>query len=245
MRKKTFREKLYTFRMQVRRIFIYPKLRREGGDYDAYWRDKRGNDIEALSDWQEDRADFARSKMQHGTHTFVDVGGGAGAVLNYFKTHGVLKQGTVVDISPIALEHARTFGFEALSTDITTKEGRIAIPEADYMIFFEILEHVPKPEDVIEDLLKKSREGIFFSVPNTGFITHRLRLLFGKFPLQWWLEPGEHLRYWTYRDMHWWLESLGYAGRYTVHGYRGVPILKNMWPALFAAGLVVELRSGQ
>lgn len=245
MRKKTLREKLYTFRKQVQRIFIYPALRREGGDYDAYWRDKRGNDIEALSDWQQDRADFALSKIGKGQYSFVDVGGGAGAVLQYFKTYGVLERGAVVDVSPIALEAARSFGFDTLSLDITTEEGRSGIPKADYMIFFEILEHIPKPEDVLESVLKKTNKAVFFSVPNTGFIVHRLRLFFGKFPLQWWLEPGEHLRYWTYTDMVWWLDSLGYKGRYVVHGYKGVPILKTIFPRLFSAGLVVELRSGQ
>lgn len=242
--RKTLREKCYIFWKQLRRICIYPELRREGSDYDAYWKSKRGNDVEALSDWQQERADIVLNYIPQNTPlTIVDIGGGAGAVLNYIAKKRTVEKGIVDDISGDALAHAKAFGFIDRTTDITKQEELEGIEKADHYILFEILEHIPKPENVLEVLYAKTGRALFFSVPNTGFITHRLRLLLGKFPLQWWLEPGEHLRYWTRADMKWWLDSLGYKGKYELKTYKGVPLLNVLWPSLFAAGLVIILKT--
>lgn len=241
--RKTLREKCYIAWKQLKRIFIYPELRREGSDYDAYWKSKRGNDVEALSDWQQERSDIILNHIPQNTAlTIVDIGGGAGAVLNYIAKKRNVEKGIVDDISGEALAHAKEFGFIARTTDITKQEELNGIEKADHYILFEILEHIPKPENVLDVLYAKTERALFFSVPNTGYITHRLRLLFGKFPLQWWLEPGEHLRYWTRTDMKWWLDSLGYKGKYELKTYKGVPLLDKLWPSLFAAGLVVILK---
>jgi hypothetical protein len=85
------------------------------------------------------------------------------------------------------------------------------------------------------------RKAFIVSIPNTGFHQHRLRLLFGRFPLQWVVTPGEHLRYWTRADFHWWAKALGFMIVREVP-YEGTPVLKNVLPGLFAAAFVYVLK---
>ena len=37
---------------------------------------------------------------------------------------------------------------------------------------------------------------------------HRLRYMLGRFPLQWIVNPNEHIRFWTLKDLIWWLDYL-------------------------------------
>ena len=76
--------------------------------------------------------------------------------------------------------------------------------------------------------------------PITGVFADRLRLLFGRFPLQWVVTPGEHLRYWTRADFGWWAEQMGFRLVRAVP-YEGTPWLKDVWPSLFAAAFVYAL----
>jgi 2-polyprenyl-3-methyl-5-hydroxy-6-metoxy-1,4-benzoquinol methylase len=105
----------------------------------------------------------------------------------------------------------------------------------------EVLEHIPNPEKFIKTISKKAKKGVFFSVPNTGYISYRLRLLFGAFPMQWNIHPGEHLRFWTYRDLKWWLNELDLADRSEIYVYQGIPLLNKIYKGLFGAGFVVKI----
>ena len=53
----------------------------------------------------------------------------------------------------------------------------------NYISIFEVLEHMKSPEDFLLRLLKIKNIKVFFSIPNTGFIKHRIRFLFGRFPI--------------------------------------------------------------
>jgi len=70
---------------------------------------------------------------------------------------------------------------------------------------------------------------------------YRLRLLFGKFPAQWRVHPGEHVRFWTARDLRWWLLAQGIEN-YKIFYYEGIPLLNKIVPSLFAAGFVVYIQ---
>jgi hypothetical protein len=105
---------------------------------------------------------------------------------------------------------------------------------------FEIIEHVPDAEGLLAAVRNKATKGVFFSIPNTGFFTHRFRLLFGKFPAQWSERPNEHVRFWTLRDVTWWLNAQDIT-QFEVHTYEGVPYLKHVLPSLFAAGILVYI----
>lgn len=234
---------LYELKKLYALVFRYPvaRLSAAAPDYDHYWEEKRGAHLGALSHWQRARADFALAYLssREGA-SLVDVGCGDGSVLRYLKEKGNVSRATGVDVSDVALAKAREGGIATVRADIADPAARASIPDADYLIMFEVLEHLPDSEACLSEMLHKSRRGVFFSFPNTGFYAHRLRLLFGKFPLQWKTHPGEHLRFWTYADLQWWLAAQGYREA-RIRTYEGVPVLNRLWPSLFAAGLFVYL----
>jgi len=223
------------------RLFYYPTTRygeRNTVDYNAYWHVRRGKGVAVLSRWQKQRADYVLSIIENGV-TVLDLGCGDGAVLTYMREKKGVK-GVGVDVSPEILSQAHAQGIETILLDITKPETLQTLPEVDYIIGLEIIEHMPNAEEVLWYLLEKARKGVIFSVPNTGYYAHRLRLLFGSVPLQWAAHPGEHLRFWTVRDMKFWITSLGVRLE-RLHLYEGLPVLNKIWPSLFAQGMVVAI----
>ena len=105
-----------------------------------------------------------------------------------------------------------------------------------------MLEHIPKPEDVMGKVKDKFKKMLIVSIPNTGHYIHRLRLLFGHFPVQWVWHPGEHLRFWTMKDFKKWADELGFK----VVGIRihtGFPFLLKFIPSLFTDSMVFLLKN--
>lgn len=175
------------------------------------------------------------------TLTILDIGCGDGAVLQYLKTKRPNMHGIGIDFSEPVLERVRAAGFEAHALDVSNTT-ELVLPSADYAILFEVIEHVRDSELLIQKALASVTKGVFISIPNSGFFTNRLRLLMGKFPMQWVVHPNEHLRFWTVRDTRWWIGALGWSSHSVVRTYQGVPILKNIAPSWFAAGIVVYIK---
>jgi 2-polyprenyl-3-methyl-5-hydroxy-6-metoxy-1,4-benzoquinol methylase len=235
------KESLYILKTWKYLMFDYPTINLGPIDYDSYWKEKRGDAMGELSDWQIERAKFTNFQISPRKNlTIVDVGCGDGSILNFLNKQLSFSKMYGVDVSKFALTRAKEFGIYTIETDITKKEMLSSIPRADYILMFEILEHVSHSEEFLLEMYKNSNEGVFFSFPNTGFFVHRFRLFFGKFPLQWKLFPGEHLRFWTKADLLWWLNSLGFKN-YKVHYYKGIPFLNKIWPSMCAAGFIVYL----
>jgi hypothetical protein len=88
---------------------------------------------------------------------------------------------------------------------------------------------------------KKAKESMIFSFPNTGYYAHRLRLLFGRFPMQWVTHPGEHLRFWTVKDVEWWLKSMNY-NLIDMKLYKGLKLFNKIMPKLFSQGIVINVK---
>lgn len=222
-------------------LFSYPveKLSSEEVNYDTYW-DARANSGTKLNKFQKERVEYVQEVIGNGEVSLVDIGCGNGKILHALKKRCIVTNATGIDISEKELEEAKTLGIETLNLDIQDKKDRSHIPEADHLLLFEMLEHIPDSEDLLLISYKKVRKGVFFSFPNTGYFKHRLRLLLGRFPLQWKVHPGEHVRFWTMRDVRWWMRALGFEN-YKLHGYRGVPVLNKVWPSLFAAGIFIYL----
>lgn len=233
---------LYDLKLVIRQMFFYPPMQLQDVDYDKYWKEKRGENIGALSDWQTIRADFIVETLKNIEPVlFLDIGCGDGSILNYIKNKGIASKVVGMDTSRFSLDRAEKFGIETVLYDINDKNTLSKIPNTDYSILFEILEHIPESESFLKIVYEKSAKGVFFSFPNTGFYVHRFRLFFGRFPMQWKLSPGEHLRYWTKTDLLWWLDALGYRN-FKVKYYKGIPGLNTLWPSMFAAGFVVFLK---
>jgi 2-polyprenyl-3-methyl-5-hydroxy-6-metoxy-1,4-benzoquinol methylase len=243
---KWIKQVLYACKVWYRDIFTYPRNVLDittSLDYDKYWEYKRGSEIGVLSDWQKERADFVAFLLKEtSVKSLGDVGCGEGSILKYLQEKLSIQETIGYDSSILALEKAQAIGVTTIvQKDVQSPEDLTDIQEVDYYIAFEILEHISESERVLDVLYKKSNHGVFFSFPNSGFFTYRLRLLFGKFPKQWTLFPNEHIRFWTDADVRYWLRALGYTN-YVIFHYQGVPGLNRLLPALFAAGIVVFLK---
>ncbi len=232
---------LYTIKEDLKKLRVYPDVSLRDNfvvDYAKYWQ-KRGRSNQAiLTEWQKNRADHISEMVVEGD-VIVDVGCGDASLLKYL-TDKTKSRGIGVDMSEPILENAKKIGIETLTIDITKIDNLGQLPEADYIMGLEILEHMPNPEEFIMAVRKKVRKGMIFSFPNTGYYAHRVRLLFGSFPLQWILHPSEHLRYWTVRDARFWVASLGFKMDKIIL-YQGVPLLNKIIPSLFGKGIIIKI----
>lgn len=227
-----------------RSIFRYPRTRialAEDHDYDAYWKRKRADRIGELSSWQQARADIIADVLKDEQDIVVaDVGCGDGSILKYISERLPVRTSIGYDVSEFALAQAARFGVQTHRIDMQQRGWEEALLPCDYLLLLEVIEHLADAERVVEVARTRARRGVFVSVPNSGYFTYRLRLLFGSMPAQWLNFPNEHLRFWTVRDMRWWLRALGYEHA-RLYFYKGVPLLNQVWPALFAAGQVVYI----
>lgn len=237
---------LWVSKEWAKRLYIYPQSRISPGthfDYNAYWMEKRGDKyIGTIGRWQRKRAEIASSViLKREGKSVNDIGSGAGEVLLYIRNHTDIDIAKCYDFSEYALKIAKSLGLETQKFDINKNEDYQSINLADFTIMFEILEHVPGSEELLKFAYERSRKGVLFSFPNTGFFIHRFRFFFfGKFPMQWTKHPAEHLRFWTKKDLVWWLKAQGYEN-YEIYYYVGVPVLKDFWPNMFAAGFFINL----
>ncbi len=224
----------------LRRLFAYPDTAHVGvTNYDEYWENKAASGMGHLSAWRLRRAEVFARVVAQGDRV-MDIGAGDGALLKYLIDRKNV-EGYGVDISPRAVDFCRQQGLRVTLVDANTPPREYLVGLYDYVILSEIIEHLPEPEKLLNDLRPHLRKGLLVSIPNTGFIAHRLRLLFGRFPLQWVVTPGEHLRFWTRADFHWWARQMGFE-IVQEFPYEGAPGLKAICPGLFAAGIVFELR---
>jgi len=230
----------------LRRLVGYPDTAQIGAvNYDVYWDAKAQSGLGILSPWRLKRAQVFTACVSPGD-AVLDVGVGDGALLRYMVEHAQI-DAYGLDLSPKAVAFCHSIGLTQVHLGDANRPIDAVIAEAfganiqfDFAICSEIIEHLPEPEGLLDGLRRVVRRGIIVSIPNTGFHQHRLRLLLGKFPLQWVVTPGEHLRYWTRADFHWWARQLGFRIVREVP-YEGTRGLKDVWPSLFAAAFVYVL----
>lgn len=224
----------------ARRLFIYPQITiGPSADYDAYWKQKAAAGMGKLSSWRRARAATFAQVIEPGA-VVLDLACGDGAILKYVtEVRDVEAYG--IDLSSKAVDFARGQGLTVMQGDVSGPLPDGLDREYDYIILSEIIEHLPDPEALLLRLGKRTRRALIVSIPNTGWWQHRLRLALGRFPLQWVVFPGEHLRFWTLTDFRWWAGALGLE-LVEIHPYRGVPGLRKVWPGLFAQGIVYVLK---
>ena len=233
---------LFKIKGDMKRLFVYPipEWGTDGRiDYDKYWRKRRGESQHfQLSAWQRKRAELILPFLTEGD-VVVDVGGGEGAMLEYWRSHKNI-HGICVDNNLLVLDQAKKKGIETIEADLSNPESWERIPDCDFLTGFEILEHLPNPEEFILTVSGRVRKELIFSFPNTGYYIHRLRLLLGRFPLEWVVHPGEHLRFWTVKDVHSWVRALGFRLSGLII-YEGVPLLNRLCPAMFGQGINIRI----
>lgn len=234
------REVINDFKLIWKQLFETPVIGTEKTDYNAYWKNKRKDGTLGIPGvFQMHRAIWILPRLQNGDKV-AEFGCGDAATLIWLKEK-IPIQGIGIDVSEYALTHAAgrglaTFRLEPQSKDLS------ALPESDVYLLLEVLEHLPDPEATLRQILEKTRKKVILSIPNTGYFSYRLRFLFGRFPVQWKIHPGEHVRFWTLDDFLWWLKQLGYYDKCSVSTYKGIPILKSILPNSFSMGILCEIR---
>jgi len=169
----------------------------------------------------------------------LDIGCGEGSGLKWLKdAKGITGEG--VDISAKAVEMARAKGISASQADVVSPDFTIS-KAYDFIIISEVLEHITCPEELMRKVKGKFNNALIVSLPNIGHYIHRLRLLFGRFPVQWTCHPAEHLRFWTIRDFRDWVREQGYRVEST-HTHTGFLFFHRIMPNLFADSVVFVLK---
>ena len=224
----------------VKLIYSRPACRLNDFSYDKYWLDKRPDTLGKITPFQLARLKLILPRIE--AHSCIaDIGCGDGGVLFQLREAVPSSSFIAIDNSAVALDCISARGVSTLVLDLSSPDSATQVPAVDYALLFEILEHMSDPERFLLGLMKRVSRRIFISVPNTGYFAHRLRLLFGRFPLQWRLHPGEHLRFWTSSDMAWWLSELGLQECCSIRHYEGIPLLNRLWPSMFAMGMLIEI----
>lgn len=228
---------------QMPLLFSYPKNRieEEAVDYDAYWQEKRGADVGALSPFQLARANEICELIEPNS-SVLDIGCGDGAILKHLKKELNI-EAWGVDQSSLALEAAKGAKVQTIQADLNETEAVQQLPEVDYITALEVLEHVPSPEPLLRALAPKCKKAFIVSVPNSGYWLYRLRLLCGRMPAQWRRHPGEHLRFWTLKDIRWWVRAMGWNLE-CLRCYEGLNGLNKLLPSWCAMGMVLKIKPG-
>ena len=209
-------------------------------NYNEYWLSKRGKTLgTVLNNFQIERFTWALNRI-HENSSLIDLGSGDGVFINFLQN----KKKNITTFSADISEYVSSSNNKNnhIVCDISSPEQVRSLGSYDYVSLFEVIEHIPNSEELVQSAIKIARKSIFISIPNTGYFPFRLRLLFGKFPDQWKVHPGEHLRFWTCTDFSIWLENILQDEQVIFNYYEGIPLLNKLLPKLFAAGIVCEIR---
>jgi methionine biosynthesis protein MetW len=209
-------------------------------DYDEYWQN-RGFHAPSLG-----RAKILSKSIEPGSK-ILDIGCGDGTVMEFLSKNNKPKEIIGIDISKRAVDYVKNKGYEAYELDVLSDDfvKFLGNKNFDYIIITEVLEHIQDPEKVLLSIKKHFNKSIFISIPNAGFFLHRLRLLFGRFPLVMVNEHvKEHIRFWTHSDFKYWIFFLGfYLKRLNVSSTTRIIGLDlgRFIPSLFAHQIIYEI----
>lgn len=169
----------------------------------------------------------------------LDLGCGNSLLPIKLKEKGVEVE--VADISDKVLKGYSESHIQGNVVDLSNVESIKAVVKKkyDFIIMFEVLEHLKYPEQVLAVLSEHTQE-FLITVPNSAAYYYRFNLLInGRFFTQWIYHPAEHLRYWSYIDFIDWLTALNLnvIQTYATDGLsaKGTLIwLRKLWKNMFA-----------
>lgn len=202
-------------------------------DYDEYWRQRSLSGIEP-------RFTIIADHIEIGARV-LDVGCGDGAMLEYLAKTRKTK-GLGLDVSMVAIEKAKQRGVEARLQSLADLHRQSESSSFDHVVMSEVIEHVADPEQFVLNGWDMCGNTLWLTFPNIAYFQHRMRLLSGKFPVQWVYFPGEHLRFWSIPDFYHWISQLDLPApvMYPSNGIRLFNLHK-LWPNLFGNQIVVRV----
>jgi methionine biosynthesis protein MetW len=215
----------------LREIFFAKPVRLRVMDYNEYWRTKGVMPFTG-------RCPVLAGLVRPGA-SVLDIGCGEGVTLKYLQDKAGVR-GRGLDISSEAVGMARAKGVDASVADASSPDFRID-EDYDHIIISEVLEHIPNPEELLSKVKGRFTASLLLSIPNSAYYVHRLRLLFGRFPVQWAWHPGEHLRFWSLTDFREMLAENGLEVA-SINTHSGFLFLHSVWPNLFADSAIFEVR---
>jgi len=228
----------HELREYLQSIFCRQKQILEKMDYDGYWQQRSPMGLHA-------RHLIIARQIEAGD-SVLDVGCGDGYFLSYLKGLKAVKE-LGIDVSSVAIKKALAKGINARVEPFLDFAKNDRHDLFDYIIMSEVLEHLVDAEDYIKLGFKLARKALIISFPNSAYWPFRLRLLFGRFPVQWAYHPCEHLRFWSVTDFKDWIKSQGLQdAKYKVYFYpsNGITIfnLHKMLANLFCRQMVVVIK---
>lgn len=225
------------------REIIRPAPLQEFANYDAYWtaRMRDGKRATVL-----DRHRII-SRLLPDNANVLDIGCGDGAFLRFLRTTHPASHLLGADISETAVAALRESGIDGQCIDPGIPLTSQITGHWSDIVMMEVIEHVVDAENLVRQALALHPKRIFITIPNAGFLIHRLRLMFGgRFPVTTIVyHMKEHVRFWTVKDMRQWAKYMGMRVR-SYHGQVDRPDkivnwLARLAPGLFAAQLVYVL----
>lgn len=212
--------------------------------YEKYW-EKR---IETEGDTSRVsllRAKIIEKMLPEKIGKVLDVGCGDGTTLNYISSKREYEELHGIEISEKAAKIAKSKGIKC---EICNAEDKLPY-ESEYfdtIICSEVLEHLIFPERVLKEIYRVAKRNatIILSVPNTGYIKYRLKLLAGLSPFeQGRYSSTEHLHFWTKESFQKFLKYNGFE-IIEIKGNIGPKIkhLSYYFPSLLSDTLFVRVK---
>lgn len=206
-------------------------------DYDEYWQAR------SESAGVQPRFPIMADRIKEGS-SVLDIGCGDGTFLSYLKSKKQVDE-YGIDISQIAVERALIKGVEAQTQTLDEMLSETKEQKYDYVVASEVIEHIPDPEVFVEKAWSLTHKSLLITFPNIAYWPHRVRLLCGRFPVQWVHHPGEHLRFWSIHDFSDWLRELNLGDVYETsyfpsNGFTPLNLHKR-YPNIFCNQLVVKI----
>lgn len=189
--------------------FIQPAPLDEFVNYDEYWLKRLdSNDLPRLMP----RYHIIADRIPDGS-SVLDIGCGSGDFIQHLISTKPKCNVVGVDISDAAISRLVKMGIQAKTINPEIPLDKQFDQIFDYVVMMEVIEHIHDAETITRQASLLARKRIFITLPNVGFIMHRIRLgLFGRFPVtNIRCHMKEHIRFWTVIDFTEWSERLNLA----------------------------------